>query len=173
MTVKVLVSYATKNHSTAEIARTITEVLREQGLESDTRHVTQIGDVRAYDAVVLGSALYAGRWLRDARRFARHNARALDQTPVWLFSSGPLDTSAGERDIPPVRAARRALVLLDAKEHVTFGGRLVEGARGRVAHLIIRSGKGGDFRDFERISAWARHIAATLREEAAVGPKGR
>ncbi|MGW6268429.1 MULTISPECIES: flavodoxin domain-containing protein [unclassified Streptomyces] len=173
MTIKVLVAYATKNHSTAEIARTVTEVLREEGLESDTRQADQVGDVRAYDAVVLGSALYAGRWLRDARRFVRRNARALEGTSVWLFSSGPLDTSAGERDIPPVRAARRALVRLDAQEHVTFGGRLVEGAKGRVAHMIITSGKGGDFRDFARIAAWARHIAATLREEAVVGPEGR
>ncbi|MEU6678824.1 flavodoxin domain-containing protein [Streptomyces sp. NPDC046925] len=172
MTTKVLVVYATKNWSTAEIARTITEVLCKEGVEAELRRVSEVGDVLAYDAVVLGSPLYAGRWHKDARRFVRRNARALAETPVWLFSSGPLDASAGERDIPPVPAVRRALVRLDAREHVTFGGCLTEGAKGWAARMIVRSGKGGDFRDFERISAWAQHIGATLHGENAVPPEG-
>ncbi|MGW5861544.1 flavodoxin domain-containing protein [Streptomyces sp. NPDC055239] len=168
MTVKVLVAYATKNCSTAEIARTITEVLRKEGLESEMRPVSEVGDVQAYDAVVLGSPLYAGRWHKDARRFVRRRAKSLAERPVWLFSSGPLDASAGERDIPPVPAVRRALIRLDARDHVTFGGCLEEGAKGRIARMIIKSGKGGDFRDFDQISAWARGIGATLRGEVAV-----
>lgn len=81
---------------------------------------------------------------------------------MWLFSSGPLDASASERDIPPVRGVRRAVIRLDAREHVTFGGCLEEGARGRVAGMILRSGKGGDFRDFGVIQAWAHGIADEL-----------
>ncbi|MGW6058094.1 flavodoxin domain-containing protein [Streptomyces sp. NPDC055189] len=167
MTLKVLVAYATKNWSTAEIARTITEVLCKEGLQAELCLVSGVCDVRAYDAIVLGSPLYAGRWHKDARRFVRRNASALAERPLWLFSSGPLDASAGERDIPPVPAARRALVRLGAREHVTFGGCLKEGAKGRVARMIVKSGRGGDFRDFERISAWAQRIGGTLQGEIA------
>ncbi|MEU7580124.1 flavodoxin domain-containing protein [Streptomyces sp. NPDC041068] len=172
MTVKVLVAYATRNGSTAEIARVITEVLRKEGLEPQLLPVSEVRDVQAYDAVILGSPIYAGRWHKDARRFVRRSARLPDGRPVWLFSSGPLDASAAERDIPPVPAARRALVRLDARGHVTFGGCLTEGAKGRIARMIIKSGKGGDFRDFEQISAWAQHVGAALQGDAAARPEG-
>ncbi|ATL32237.1 flavodoxin domain-containing protein [Streptomyces formicae] len=168
MTIKVLVAYATKNWSTAEIARTITEVLHKEGLAPDMRLVSEVGDLQAYDAVVLGSPLYENRWHKNARRFLNRNAQALAARPVWLFSSGPLDASASERDIPPVPFVRRALIRVNAREHVTFGGCLEEGAKGRIARMIIKSGKGGDYRDFARIADWTRHIGATLRDEFAV-----
>jgi len=170
MTMNVLVAYATKNGSTASIARMIAEALDEQGLRAEARPAAEVADAGAYDAVILGSALYANRWLREARQFARHHQSELDARPVWLFSSGPLDASAGERDIPPVPGAARAATLLDAREHVTFGGRLEEGARGFIARMIVKQGRGGDFRDMERIRAWARGIAKEISEGAGPAP---
>ncbi|MFI8872342.1 flavodoxin domain-containing protein [Streptomyces sp. NPDC055243] len=162
MTIKVLVAYATKNWSTAEIARTITEVLRKEGLGSEMRLARDVGDLQAYDAVVLGSPLYEGQWHKDARRFVRYQREALTKRPVWLFSSGPLDHSASEGKIPPVPAVRRALIQIHAKEHVTFGGCLSDGAKSWATRAIVKAGKGGDFRDFKQISAWAQRIGATL-----------
>ena len=43
-----------------------------------------------------------------------------------------------------------------------FGGRLEEGAKGRIAKMIVRNGKGGDFRDFTEIEAWAERVAGEL-----------
>lgn len=91
----------------------------------------------------------------------RHR-QELAERPLWLFSSGPLDPSASERDIPPVPGVKKAMDRLDARGHVTFGGCLEEGAKGWVAGMILRSGKGGDFRDFTAIQEWAAHIAAEL-----------
>jgi menaquinone-dependent protoporphyrinogen oxidase len=51
---------------------------------------------------------------------------------------------------------------LGVREHVTFGGCLEDGAQGRMAGMILRSGKGGDFRDFAAIEAWAAHVADEL-----------
>lgn len=102
----------------------------------------------------------AGR--NNARRFLRRHRHALAERPLWLFSSGPLDASASERDIPPVPGLQKAMVALDAREHVTFGGCLEEGAKGWVAGMILRNGKGGDFRDFTAIETWAAHIADEL-----------
>ncbi|MFE5921409.1 flavodoxin domain-containing protein [Streptomyces sp. NPDC056468] len=163
MTGKVLVAYGTTNGSTAQIAETIADVLRKGGLKAEALPARSVASVVSYDAVVVGGGLYAGRWHKDTRRFVRRHGRALAGRPLWLFSSGPLDASASERDIPPVPGVKKAMARLDAREHVTFGGCLEEGAKGWVAGMILRSGKGGDFRDFTVIEDWAGRVAAELR----------
>ncbi|MFS8204728.1 flavodoxin domain-containing protein [Streptomyces sp. CWNU-52B] len=162
----VLVAYGTKNGSTARIAEAIAAVLRKDGLVAESLPARSVAaDVGSYDAVVLGGGLYAGHWHRDARRFVRRHRGELAGRPVWLFSSGPLDASASERDIPPVPDVTRAMDGLDVREHVTFGGCIEEGAKGFVARMIVRSGKGGDFRDFTAIEAWAARIGAALVDD--------
>ncbi|MDX2545117.1 flavodoxin domain-containing protein [Streptomyces sp. WI04-05B] len=158
----VLVAYGTTNGSTAEIAEAVAKVLREDGLTVDVLPARTVASVASYEAVVVGGGVYAGRWQKDARRFLRHHRRALTGRPLWMFSSGPLDASASERDIPPVPGVKRAMIRLDAREHVTFGGCLEEGAKGFIARKIISSGKGGDFRDFPAIEAWAKRVASEL-----------
>ncbi|MFF9623674.1 flavodoxin domain-containing protein [Streptomyces griseosporeus] len=162
MNATVLVVHGSANGSTAQIADAVAAVLSKEGLTADTRPAGTVRDVSSYDAVVIGGALYAGRWHKDARRFARRHRRALAERPVWLFSSGPLDPSAGERDIPPVPGVRRVMERIDAREHITFGGRLEEGARGWVARMLLKNGKGGDFRDFDQIERWAARVAGEL-----------
>ncbi|MGW8374693.1 flavodoxin domain-containing protein [Streptomyces sp. ODS28] len=161
----VLVAYGSKNGSTAEIAEWIADVLRKHGCVARARSAAEMPPPEAYDAVVLGGALYAGRWHRDARRFARRHGRQLARRPVWLFSSGPLDGSAAERELPLVPQAKRATIRVDAREHVVFGGRLDEAARGWVARRIVAAGRGGDFRDRERVEKWARSIGRELDAE--------
>ncbi|MGQ5229160.1 flavodoxin domain-containing protein [Streptomyces sp. MN3] len=163
MAKKVLVAYGTTNGSTAEIAEAVAGVLREEGLTAEARAAGSVASAASYDAVVVGGGLYAGRWHRDARRFVRRHGKELAGRPLWLFSSGPLDASATERDIPPVPWVRKAVVRLDARDHVTFGGCLRQGAKGWVARMILRDGKGGDFRDFGRIEAWAAGIGRELK----------
>ncbi|KPI19058.1 Flavodoxin domain containing protein [Actinobacteria bacterium OK074] len=169
MPTSVLVVHGTTNGSTARIAEAVAEVLRKEGLVADLASAGSVRDVTPYGAVVVGGGLYAGRWHRDARRFVRRNRRALAKRPLWFFSSGPLDASASERDIPPVPGVRRAMAFLDVRDHATFGGCLEEGAKGRIARMIVRKGKGGDFRDFPRIEAWAAGIARELAGAAEDG----
>ncbi|MGW7241926.1 flavodoxin domain-containing protein [Streptomyces sp. NPDC054804] len=163
MTGTVLVTYGTKNGSTAHIAESIADTLRENGLTVETMRATSVPFVDRYDAVVVGGGLYAGRWHKDARTFIRRHRQDLAERPVWFFSSGPLDTSASERDIPPVRGVRRSMQSLHARGHATFGGCLDGDADGWLARRILRSGKGGDFRDFKAVAAWASGIAGVLK----------
>ncbi|MCZ4101544.1 flavodoxin [Streptomyces sp. So13.3] len=167
MTERVLVAYASKNGSTAGIATMIAEALREQGLAAEARAVGEVQRVGPYDAVVLGSALYAGRWRREAVRFAGHHEADLTERPVWLFSSGPLDATARGGLISPVSGVQRLVDRLKARGHVTFGGCLQDGAKGRIARMIVKSGRGGDFRDPEQIRLWARGVARELVKEVA------
>jgi len=166
MSTSVLVAYGTTNGSTAQIAEDIAEVLRKDGLVADARSAGEVTHPESYDAVVVGGGLYAGRWHKDARRFVRRYRHTLAGRPLFFFSSGPLDASAAEKEIPPVHGVRRAMDRLDAREHITFGGRLEPGAKGFVARRIVEAGKGGDFRDFEAIEAWADHVATELRAES-------
>ena len=125
-------------------------------------------DVGIYEAVILGSSVYASGWHGDARQFAHRFAGRFTDRPVWLFSSGPLDTSADRGALPPGHHAEVALKELPAREHVTFGGRMTAEAHGWIgvmARQLAREGHAGDFRNPERVRAWARSVAAQLRTE--------
>ncbi|MET9346357.1 flavodoxin domain-containing protein [Streptomyces termitum] len=161
---RVLVAYGSKHGATAGIADEIGRALRDDGFDTDVRPAGTVTDVGGYDGVVLGGALYAGRWNGEARRCARRNAEQLRHRPVWLFSSGPVDRSAEQRDIPPVRGVARRMKRLGAREHVTFGGALTADSPDLVARALVRHGKGGDFRDPARVRAWAHRIGAALEE---------
>ncbi|MFD5412528.1 flavodoxin domain-containing protein [Streptomyces nojiriensis] len=161
-TKRVLVAYGTRHGATAGIAEQIGETLREDGLDAVVLPADDVHDVRTYDAVVLGGSLYAGRWSSEARHCAERNADSLRYRPVWMFSSGPLDRSAEEHDIPPVAAVARQMQLVGAREHMTFGGSVTARTPGFLAGALTRQGKGGDFRDPERIRKWAHHISAEL-----------
>lgn len=161
----VLVSYATTAGSTAEIAQWVAEELRGAGLTVDIRPATEVHDIQGYAAIVLGAAMYAGGWHHDARQFAQRFARQPSPPPVWLFSSGPLDTSADTTQPAPTPQAAEAMRALHAREHVTFGGRLSVEARGWlgfVARRMASEGHGEDFRNPQRVRAWARRVAAEI-----------
>ncbi|MEU2232487.1 flavodoxin domain-containing protein [Streptomyces vietnamensis] len=159
---RVLVAYGSKHGATAGIADEIGKALRADGIDAVVLPADTVTDVSGYDGVVLGGALYAGRWNGKARRCARRNAGQLRDRPLWLFSSGPVDGSAEQRDIPPVPGVARRMKKLGAREHVTFGGAVTAETSGRIARSMVRHGKGGDFRNPTRVRAWAHHIGSEL-----------
>lgn len=159
---RVLVAYSSKNGSTAEIAEWIAQDLRDSGVPADALPARGVHNLSAYGAVVLGSAVYEGRWRRGAIRFARSHQDVLAEMPVWLFSSGPLDASAVDGGVEPNRIAVGIGDRLDSSGHITFGGRLAPGARGFMARLIVRQGRGGDFRSRDQVRSWTSQIAQDL-----------
>ncbi|MEU3312854.1 flavodoxin domain-containing protein [Streptomyces sp. NPDC006656] len=161
-TKRVLIAYGTRHGATAGIAEQIGETLREDGLDAVVLPADDIDDVRDYDAVVLGGSLYGGHWSGQAERCAERNADLLRRRPVWMFSSGPLDRSAEEQDIPPVAAVARQMQLVGAREHMTFGGSVTARTPGFLAKALLHGGKGGDYRNPGRIRTWAHHISAEL-----------
>ena len=88
---KVLVAYASKYGSTAEVAESIARVLRSRCVHADVRAAGEVEDIEGYDGVVLGGGIYVGRWHRNAQRFARHFADDLAALPVAVFALGPVD----------------------------------------------------------------------------------
>jgi len=94
----------------------------------------------------------------------KRNLAALQERPVWLFSSGPLDHSADVADIPLTDHVAPDVAPIGARAHRTFGGRLLEGTPG-VDAALLATHHVGDFRSWDRIRAWAAGIAAELTAE--------
>ncbi|WP_121829205.1 flavodoxin domain-containing protein [Streptomyces sp. S1] len=159
---RVLVAYGSKHGATEGIADEIGRTLRADGIDAVVLSADTVTDVSGYDGVVLGGALYAGHWNGKARRCARRNAEQLRHRPLWLFSSGPVDSSAEQRDIPPVPGVARRMKKLGAREHVTFGGAMTAETPGFISRSLVRQGKDGDFRNPERVRTWAHHIGTEL-----------
>jgi menaquinone-dependent protoporphyrinogen oxidase len=165
---RVLVVYGSKRAGTFGIADMIGDALTEAGVEAEVRPGNHRADVATYDAVIVGGALYSGRWHRHARRFVKRHTNALRTRPVWLFSSGPLDDSASTTEIPPIPQVQQLINRIGARGHVTFGGRLLPDASGFPARAMAKT-KAGDWRDPPRIRAWATAVAAELRGAAHAG----
>lgn len=163
---RVLVAYASERGGTAEIAEWVGAELRRTGVEADVRPAGEVTTLDGYDAAVVGGALYAGRWHREARRFVRHHAAALAQRPVWLFSSGPLDHTAEEKEIAPVRGVAKFADRVGARGHATFGGRLDPRAKGFMASKVAKR-SAGDYRDRDHVAGWAAGIARELQKVTA------
>jgi menaquinone-dependent protoporphyrinogen oxidase len=159
---KALVVYGSKRGGTEGLARMVGQALTEQGIDATVRSAAaRAPDVASYDVVVVGGALYARRWHKDARRFVRRKAKALRATRVWLFSSGPLgDGAPPASENEPVPQVRRAMDRVGAVGHATFGGRLTPDAKGFPASAMAKK-LAGDWRDEEAVTLWAKAIAAS------------
>jgi menaquinone-dependent protoporphyrinogen oxidase len=160
---RVLITAATKHGATAEIAQVIGEALRERELDPTVLEPEQVDGVDGYDAVVLGSAVYAGHWLKPARELVARCGDALAARPVWLFSSGPVgDPPKPEED--PVDVAE-VVATTGAREHRVFAGKLVRKQLAFPERAIVSALRvpDGDFRDWDAITKWAGAIATALR----------
>lgn len=164
---KVLVVAASKHGSTTGIAETIAAELSARGHEALFADAGDYGkrerpDLSGFDAFVIGSAVYLGRWMKPARRFVDANAEALAAKPVWMFSSGPTgdEPPADEEAVHVDELVER----IGAREHRVFGGSLDEDDLGPIERTMIRAAHApyGDFRDWDEVRAWAAHIAGEL-----------
>ena len=159
----ILVTVASKHGSTREIAEAIVEQLRAENMSVDMRDADEVGDIAGYDAVILGSAIYAGNWLPEARSFAMRYRAELAQLPVWLFSSGPLGTDDPQPYDDPKKLAE-PMGAVQVRDHRVFVGKLDTHSLGFGERLIAKVVKApeGDFRDWDAIRRWAHEIASAL-----------
>lgn len=155
----VLVTYASKHGSTQGIAEAIGGRLRERGVDAEVRPVRDVDGLERYDAVVVGSAVYLGSWMKEALAFLDRHAEALRRIPVWLFSSGPTGTDpTGEALLDK---QQRRLDSVGARDHHLFRGALDPENLGFLERRIVKAAKTplGDFRDWSDVERWADSIA--------------
>jgi len=142
----------------------VADSMSERGLAVKLCHASDVRDVTAHEAVVIGSALYYGHWLAPAHGLVAQLGAQLRLRPVWVFSSGRIN-GRPEVDIDPAHVDW-ILAQSGAREHMSFAGRLAEGEelnwRERTATRAVHA-RSGDHRDWAQIAAWATAIAEWLQ----------
>jgi menaquinone-dependent protoporphyrinogen oxidase len=164
--VRILVTAASKYGSTAEIAQRIGEVLTARGHDVSVEPPDEV-EITVFDAVVLGSAVYAGHWLPAAKDLVERSAQELAARPTWLFSSGPVGDppkpTEDPVDIAPILEATKAT------EHRVFAGKIDKQRLSfpeRAIVVALRVGS-GDFREWAEVESWAGEIAEALGSDSA------
>jgi menaquinone-dependent protoporphyrinogen oxidase len=165
MTRKILVAYATRTGSTAEVAETIARHLCEAGLSAEARPVGDVTNLDGYAGAVLGSAVRYASWLPEMTDFMSAQRDALSTIPVAFFTMHML--ALGDE---PAAVAERAKYTAKARELVTptdevFFEGMIDPARlsffDRMAVRLVKSPV-GDRRDWGRIAGWADALAPRL-----------
>jgi len=160
--VKVLITYASRMGSTAEIASAVADELRRAGLSVTLARCAEAPGPDGFDAVVCGSAIYATRWDRTARRWLRHHAPELSGATTWLFEGGPCGDQAGQRHETSA-FVRRMAKEIGCDPPTVFGGNLDPArADSRMARWVANSDLAGDYRNWDDIRSWAASIANAL-----------
>lgn len=161
---KVLVIAASKHGATGEIGAVIAEELAIAGLEVVQAEPGEVSDLAGYDAVVLGSAVYMTQWMENIRNLVSHHAAELRSVPLWAFSVGLSGVPVGSVQDP--RRIGPHLLSINPIDHQTFKGRLDLSLLSLRERSIARLGNApeGDYREWDKIRAWARQIAADLQE---------
>jgi menaquinone-dependent protoporphyrinogen oxidase len=144
----VLVAYASKHGATREIAEALGRDLRSRGIDADVVRADEVGGFDTYDAVVLGSAIYMGKWLPVAQALLDD----CSHEHLWLFSSGPLGNPL--QPAPPELGPR----------HRVIPGKLDRQSLSFAERGIVRLVKAqyGDFRDWDAVAELADEIADEL-----------
>ncbi len=168
MSERILVTYASKYGATKAIADAIGATIQDAGLQVDVLPAERVEDVRLYQAVILGSAVYVGKWMKSACEFLQAQEAALVERPVWIFSSGP----TGDGDpiallegwrLPPDQ--QPVIDRIRPRGVAVFHGNIDAHRVNWIEKTAVQALKKpfGDFRDWTAIRAWAASIMESLK----------
>jgi len=165
---KVLVTYATWAGSTREVAEEIARVLQAEGLAVDVKPARTVRGLAEYTAVVLGSAARMGNLNKEAAGFIKKQQVALETKPLAAFvvclsmkddteenralAGGYLETILKDTHIKPVSVGLFA------------GALIIEKLKFPMKFFMAKADfEKGDFRDWDKIRAWAKETAGILK----------
>lgn len=170
---RVLVTYGTKHGSTADIATRIGERLTAAELDTDVLHANLGIEVSKYDALVVGSPMYAARWLPAPALLLITNRERILDVPIALFSVGMIDVKhpgklREEHDAWIEKAFNDENMQLNVVSNATFTGIYSRSNLPlylRIIDAILRVTPNGDYREWNEIESWGDELASTLRSE--------
>lgn len=172
MSNKILVTYASRAGSTAEVAEAIGKTLSEDGAQVDVMPMNAVKDLSGYRAVVAGSAIRGSKWLPEAMQFIQTHRSVLVQKPFAMFTvcitmamKNANNYRAGlEGWVAPVRAMVKPL------DEGFFAGmldfsKLPFNWDTLMLRLTVALGifPRGDHRDWNAIHNWAKGLSSTLK----------
>jgi menaquinone-dependent protoporphyrinogen oxidase len=168
MTQQMLVTYASKSGTTAEVAAAIADTLRTQGVAVDLKPVKDVRDLNGYSSVVIGSGIRVGQWIGPARQFVERHQDALRSVPTAFFTVCMTlkdDTPETRAEVHEYTASQRELVPPMAEAF--FAGRVQRDTLGFIEKMAMSAMKleDADYRDWDAIRAWAAGLPAQLNGE--------
>jgi menaquinone-dependent protoporphyrinogen oxidase len=169
---KILVAYASRAGSTAEIAEAIGRTLTQNGAQVDVLAIKDVKDLSAYGAVIVGSPIRESKWLPEAMQFIQKHKSELTRKRFAIFTvSITLAMSSGDQYrqavtgwTAPVRALAKPLseglfpgVLDFAKLPLNFDTLKLR--------LVVALGifPKDDRRDWNAVHAWAEDLSPLLQ----------
>ncbi len=168
MTSRVLVAYATKSGSTAEIAQAIGKELESPEVQVTVIEMKQVSSLEGYDAVVLGAPLYMGKVLKECAVFADRYHETLCSMPVAAFAVGiaPVEPRSGSVE-EALQKLAAALGPVKPVSSIVFAGKLDAAGLSFIYRKMVSLLKvpSGDFRDWTAISEWARSLRPLLLQQ--------
>jgi menaquinone-dependent protoporphyrinogen oxidase len=166
---RTLVAYSSWAGSTAGIAEIVAETLRTRDVEVDLMPIHAVEDLEPYCAVVVGSGVRAGRLHKDALRFVKKHAAALQARAVACFivCLTMMEDNAKNRATADayLDVLRESVTPLDVG---LFGGVFRPGDLNGMAKLVVSLSRlpRGDFRDLDAARAWAEQLRPKLAPRA-------
>lgn len=173
MNKKILVTYASRSGSTAQIAEAVCKTLTEYGDEADLIPIHDVKDLGSYNAVIIGSPIRKSQWLPEAMQFLQTHRVELARKRIATFTVCiTLAMPNSQRYQQAVRewtAPTRALVRPVSEG--LFAGRLDFNKlpwtldtllfRATVAFGILPK---GDHRDWNAVRTWTDSLPPLLRQ---------
>jgi menaquinone-dependent protoporphyrinogen oxidase len=156
---RILIGYASKAGSTAEVAERMGQILAKRGVQADVMPVGKVKDLSGYQGVVVGSAIRMGKLLPEALNFIEKNQAFLGQKTFSMF----VVCMTLEKDTPENRTTVSAYldparVLVKPASEGFFAGVMNPNKVGLLDRAIIAmlNTPVGDFRKWDQIEAWAQ-----------------
>lgn len=159
---RVLVAYASKYGSTGGVADAIGKELCSKDVAADVVLIKNANNISSYQGVIIGSAVYMGKWMSEAVDFVKKNKDTLCKVPVAYFlvcitMSKPTEKNRAEV-LSYMDPILKAVPEIKPVSIGTFAGALDYSNLSWLYQKILKA-KGspeGDFRDWNDIRAWAR-----------------
>ena len=165
MTNRILIAYASKCGSTAEVAKSMGKVLVEKGCEVDILPVNQVKTMDGYNGILAGSAVRVGAWLPEAVDFVRNNQTTMQKIPTAIFTVHGLNwenTSASEALRKNYTTTIKQMIT--PVDEVFFAGKIDYSTMTFLEKMLCKTVKAAeeDRRDWGVINGWAAEIPGRL-----------
>jgi menaquinone-dependent protoporphyrinogen oxidase len=158
MNQRILVAYASKAGSTGEVAAAIGQALTVKGTTVDVYPIEAVPTIQDYQAVIVGSAIRAGKWLSAATRFVETHQSTLSHISTAYFTCCMTLCEETEQN------RRKALGYMDPVRSIVtplavgaFAGKLDYSKLSFLDGMMMKAhgAPEGDFRQWEAIRTWA------------------
>lgn len=165
MAARILVAYASKTGSTAEIAQAVGKELQSAGYSIDVIEMKNISSVAGYDAIIIGGPMYMGKVIGDVGKFVGRYRDSLSKLPVAAFTVGLAPVSKDPAQVDnAMKMLRASISPLQPVAEAVFAGRVDPTKLSFIQRKMTEMAKSpvGDFRDWDAIAQWARELPAKM-----------